>query len=170
MEIFRKEIPKQKLESLKIKILDYLEKNGLDRNKYKANMDIVSGLYVENLVEQRGTKMVQRSFKNCSIKEIAVDKQFVEFDEASNPKRFKKGMIKLINSQLGHELIHAASTYNNCSGIQIFNKKNEGLNEGFTQAITEEIFGYTVSPVTDGYTDLKNMVKFLCRHLEIKYV
>lgn len=164
MEIYRREIPRKVLDKIKVKIADYLEKNGLDGKKYRANMDNVGGLYVENVVDQRGSKMVQRGARYGRPQEIAIDKQFVEFDEKKEPKRFKKGMAKLIESQLGHELLHAATRYDNFSGFtSLTNRDNEGLNEGFTQAITEDIFEYTVSPITDSYRDLKKFAKIFTK-------
>lgn len=164
MEIFRKEIPKSVLDNIKTQIADYLDKNNLEGNKYRANMDNVAGLYVENLVEQRGSKMVQRPARNGKPQEIAVDKQFCEFNSKKEPIKFKDGMAKLINSQLGHELLHAASRSNDCIGLIIQkDRSKEAINEGFTQSITEDIFGYTVSPVTDSYNELKKFAKILTK-------
>ena len=58
-------------------------------------------LYIENLVETINARMQSR--KN----EIVMDKQFVTFDNNGNIIGFDKNISKLIESQLGHELLHA---------------------------------------------------------------
>lgn len=113
-------------------------------------------LYVENLQEQQNALMQSRT------NEIAIDKQFCTFDQNGNITGFQPHLKRLIISQLGHELLHAASKGNNISGIKGLNKTNNtGLNEGITQMFTEDIFSYVVSPFTDGYTDYKKIAKMI---------
>lgn len=113
-------------------------------------------LYVENLIEQQNALMQSRA------NEIAIDKQLCTFDQNGNVTGYQPHLKKLIISQLGHELLHAASKGNNKSGIKGLNKTdNTGLNEGITQMFTEDIFGYVVSPFTDGYGDYKKIAKMI---------
>ncbi|MBR2744321.1 MAG: hypothetical protein IKE01_03375 [Clostridia bacterium] len=88
------------------------------------------------------------------------------YDKSGNIVSFDGILKKLILSQLGHELIHSAARYRDSNGRNSFTglKNNDitrGINEGFTQMITENIFGYTVSPHSDGYRDLKKTAKIL---------
>ena len=75
-------------------------------------------LYVENLQEQQNALMQSRT------NEIAIDKQFCTFDQNGNVTGFQPHLKRLIISQLGHELLHAASKGNNISGIKGLNKTN----------------------------------------------
>ncbi len=115
-----------------------------------------SELYVEDLYDTKNSLMVSRK------KELVIDERFVDFDAKGNVIGFKAHLSKLITSQLGHELLHAASKANNKSGIKRPNgTNNTGLNEGITQMFTEDAFGYVVSTFTDGYTDYKKIAKII---------
>ena len=82
-----------------------------------------SELYVEDLYDTKNSLMVSRK------KELVIDKKFVDFDAKGNVIGFKAHLSKLITSQLGHELLHAASKANNKSGIKRQNgTNNTGLN------------------------------------------
>lgn len=153
------------------RVLKYIKQRLI--NHFKFNQILIDrlnsgcqALYVENLTETSIARMISR--KN----EIAIDKQFVIFDDKGNVIGFDKNATKLIESQLGHELLHAASRekkddigYN---GIRSHNEQTKqyinnytGLNEGITQMFTEDVFGYTVSPFSDGYKDLKKIAKIM---------
>ena len=141
------------LNSIKQKIIVQLGLNSklIDR----MNQGSLS-LYVENLQEQRIGLMVSR--KN----EIAVDKELVLFDKFGNVIGLKKEYFKLIESQLGHELMHAASRGDGYVGINnSLENTNRGLNEGITQMFTEDVFGYVVSRFTDAYGDYKKIAKIM---------
>ncbi len=155
--LFRRELDKSILSNIKQKIYNYLKANGLSNvDEVMNRMNLVQGLYVENLVESHGPKMVSRGNPN----EIAIDVQFVEFDKNNNPIGLNPKLAKLIESQLGHELLHSGARNGKTTGIMNTNN-GRGLNEGLTQLITENIFGYTVSKNTDGYTMLKKFAKIL---------
>lgn len=142
------------LNNIKKQLIDKLNLN--NHPEILKNMDKIKSLYVENLSEVHHCKMQSRP------NEIAIDKQFVLFDKNDNPIKFKPELKQLIESQLGHELLHAASKNNTHAGINNSGSiNNVGLNEGITQFLTEEVFGYTVSPFTDGYRDYKKIVKIL---------
>lgn len=116
-------------------------------------------LYVENLKETINALMVSRP------NEIALDKQFMSFDTKGNVTGYNPNLYKLITSQLGHELLHAASRDNNNCGIMKYSSPNSnnyrGLNEGITQMYTEDAFGYVVSKFTDGYKNFKKIAKIM---------
>lgn len=113
-------------------------------------------LYVENLKETRNALMISR--KN----EIAIDQELVLFDNLGTIVGLKKEYMKLIESQLGHEIIHAISRSDGYVGInKNSNDSNRGLNEGLTQMFTEDAFGYVVSRFTDAYGDYKKIAKIM---------
>ena len=153
------------------RVLNYIKQRLI--NNFKFNQILIDrlndgcrALYVENLNETIGARMVSRT------NEIAIDKQFAIFDNSGNVIGFDKNVAKLIESQLGHELLHAVSRekrgdviYN---GIRSHNEQTKtyinnytGLNEGITQMFTEDVFGYVVSPFSDGYKDLKKIAKIM---------
>ena len=114
-----------------------------------------SALYVEDL-KKINALMCSRTG------EIAVDKEFIIFDNDGNVKGFNQKYYKLIESQLGHELLHGSSLSNGFSGINnLPEDSNRGLNEGITQMFTEDTFGYVVSRFTDGYVDFKKIAKIM---------
>lgn len=153
------------------RVLNYIKQRLINHFKFNQILidrlnDGCQALYVENLFETRNARMQSR--KN----EIVIDKQFVIFDNNGNVIGFDKNVSKLIESQLGHELLHAASREekNNIgySGICSYDKQNKlyinnftGLNEGITQMFTEDVFGYVVSPFSDGYKDFKKIAKIM---------
>lgn len=115
-----------------------------------------SALYVENLKETSNAMMMSRNG------EIAIDKQFIVFDNNGNIIGFNQNYYKLVESQLGHELLHASSKSNGYSGIyKMSDDNNRGLNEGITQMFTEDTFGYVVSRFSDRYTDFKKIAKIM---------
>ena len=153
------------------RVLNYIKKRLI--NYFKFNQILIDrlnngcqALYVENLKETCNIQMCSR--KN----EIAIDKQFAIFDKNGNVIGFDKNVAKLIESQLGHELLHASSrekinniVYNGiCSHdeqTKLYVNNYTGLNEGITQMFTEDAFGYVVSPFSDGYKDLKKIAKIM---------
>jgi len=156
----RKEIDSKILEGIKQEIISFLAtKNGINLDKAKRNMAGYN-LYVENLWEKT---QQQRMAHRKTEMEIVIDKQFVVFNNDGNPIGLDVSLEKLIHSQIGHELLHAAGKYDRGTGIKKLSNdefaQNIGLNEGFTQLITEEIFGYTVSPNADNYTDYKKVAQ-----------
>jgi hypothetical protein len=153
----RIEIDKNILVSLKTRIIRKIPQlYNFDFNeKLIANMNNVEALYVENLKEQLNFRMISR------MKDIGIDESFVNLDSNGNFIGFKQHMLKLIYSQLGHELLHNASRSDGHSGINSPSMNCRGLNEGITQMITEDIFGYVVSPFSDGYRDLKKVAKII---------
>lgn len=156
-KMFRRELDKSILTNIKQKIINYLRTNGLSNvEEVIDRMNSISNLYVEKLVECEGAKMIYDGKNN----EIAIDIQFVQFDKNNNPIGLEPNLSKLIESQLGHELLHSASKKGKGNGI-LNTKKEIGLIEGLTQLITENIFGYTVSKNTDGYQMLKKFAKVL---------
>lgn len=158
---YREKMDKNILESLKYTIYSYLQKKGIENAElFKQNMDNVEGLYVENSVEKGGPKMESRGARDGRPAEIMIDKQFVKINSNGKIVGIDTAIAKLIYSQLGHELIHAAARYNGYTGI-MKDRNKRGLNEGLTQMITEKIFGYTVSPNTDGYSEYKKVAKIL---------
>ncbi len=153
------------------RVLNYIKQKLI--NHFKFNQILIDrlnngcqALYVENLEETIGTRMISR------INEISIDKQFAIFDNSGNVIGFDKNVAKLVESQLGHELLHAASRekrgnigYN---GIRSHNEQTKsyindyiGLNEGITQMFTEDVFDYVVSPFSDGYKDFKKIAKIM---------
>lgn len=153
--LFRRELDKSILDNIKLKIYNYLKANNLSNaDEVMQRMNSLSGLYVENLSARHGSLMQNRS------KEIVVDVRFVRFDKEGNPIGWDSNLSKLIESELGHELLHAGSRTGNITGI-MYSEKERALNEGFTQLITENIFGYSVSNNTDGYRNYKKYAKIL---------
>ena len=82
------------------RVLKYIKQRLI--NHFKFNQILIDrlnsgcqALYVENLTETSIARMVSR--KN----EIAIDKQFVIFDDKGNVIGFDKNATKLIESQLG---------------------------------------------------------------------
>lgn len=153
------------------RVLNYIKQKLI--NHFKFNQILIDrlnngcqALYVENLEETIGTRMISR------INEISIDKQFAIFDNSGNVIGFDKNVAKLVESQLGHELLHAASRekrgnigYN---GIRSHNEQTKsyinnytGLNEGITQMFTEDVFDYVVSPFSDRYKDFKKIAKIM---------
>lgn len=155
--LFRRELDKSILDNIKLKIYNYLKYSNYSRaDEVLQRMNAVKGLYVENLTATQGARMQARS----SLHEIVIDEQFVNFDKNNNPIGLDPSLSKLIESQMGHELLHIGSSGPNYKGIM--NSNNErGLNEGFTQLITENIFGYIVSNNSDGYKYFKKFAKIL---------
>lgn len=159
-EIFRKKIDDAVLDGIRKRICDYLKQSGVSNVDVisRCMIDNVKALYVENLLETRNFRMVHR--KNPP--EIAIDKSFCRFDNNNNFIGFDPNLSKLIESQLGHELLHAASARENPRRSGIMTDGSErGLNEGFTQLITENIFGYVVSVNSDHYYFFKKYAKIL---------
>lgn len=142
------------LNSIKQKIIVQL---GLNQKLIDRMNQGSLSLYVENLNnETSNTLMISRKT------EIAIDKRFVLFDNKGNVVGFNKRYSKLIESQLGHELIHAASRGAGYVGINnSLENTNRGLNEGITQMFTEDVFGYVVSRFTDAYGDYKKIAKIM---------
>lgn len=159
----RIKIDERVLKYIKQRLINYFQ---FDQILMDRLNDGCQALYVENLTEVTGARMVSR--KN----EIAIDKQFVIFDNDGNVIGFDKNVSKLLESQLGHELLHSASRekkenirYN---GIRTYNEQTKtkinkyiGLNEGITQMFTEDAFGYVVSPFSDRYKDFKKIAKIM---------
>ena len=159
----RIKINDQILNELKQNIVDHFifDKTIINRGNQNCK-----ALYIEDLKGKKNIAMV------CRSNEIAIDKSFFVFDNKGNAVSFDNKVLKLIKSQLGHELLHMFSreikgnvVY---SGINTYDlmKKNyvnnyTGLNEGITQMFTEDIFGYVVSPFTDGYKDYKKIAKIM---------
>lgn len=160
MEIYRKQMDKKILEQLKDKIQIYLKNKGFQRvNFIIENLDKVAGLYVENLIETGGPRMVSRGKKKEKLDEIAIDKGFARLDENDNPIGIDDSVRKLIMTQLTHELIHSGSRFNGQTGIKSTNQ-HVALNEGMTQMFTEKIWGYILSPNADSkYKDYKKIAK-----------
>ena len=158
---YRKKLDSNILESLKIKIFNYMQSKGLKTAKFmKSNMDKVENIYVEDSDTRRVPKMQSRGAQPNRPAEIMINKKLVELDENDKPIDIDKKLEKIIRSQLGHELIHQAARYNGYTGI-LNHKNNRGLNEGLTQMFTEKIFGYVVSPNTDAYKNYKKIAKIL---------
>lgn len=158
---YREKLDKSMLESLKDKIQNYLQSKGLKTVDFiRQNMDSVENLYVEASDTRKLPKMESRGAKPDKTAEIMINKMFIKVDENDKPVNIDKKLRKLIHSQLGHELLHAAARFDGYTGI-INNKNNRGLNEGLTQMFTEKIFGYVVSPNSDGYKDYKKFAKIL---------
>ena len=112
--------------------------------------------YLENLKETRDAAMMSFSTH------ISIDKSFFDFDDNGYVLGFKKSKTKIIRSQLGHELLHAASGNREYSGLnKLSDDKKRGLNEGITQMYTEDVFGYVVSHFSDGYRDYKKIAKII---------
>lgn len=159
---YREELDRKILEEIKNKIYTFLKYKDVENvDLLKQNMDKIARLCVENSVENFGPRMQCRRDSTGNPVEIMIDKGFVKLDENDKPIEIDKVISKLINSQLGHELIHAASMSKGVSGIKSHKINNVGLNEGLTQMITEKIFGYVVSPNADSYKDLKKIAKIL---------
>lgn len=148
------------LEGIKRQILYHFRKQGFTNEQLAEIEKRAEGyeLYVGDLTVAGGGRMT------CSakVKTIIVDSSFANFDSSGKFADWKSGMARLIKSQMGHELIHAFSYMESdgCVGLKR-NGKNVALNEGFTQMITEKVFGYTVSPNSDGYRHFKKIAKFL---------
>lgn len=158
---YREKFDKRILESLKDKIQNYLQSKGLKTVDFiRQNMDSVENLYVEASDTRKLPKMQSRGARPNKPAEIMINKIFIEVDENDKPVNIDKNLRKLIRSQLGHELLHAAARFDGYTGI-INNKNNRGLNEGLTQMFTEKIFGYVVSQNSDGYKDYKKIAKIL---------
>lgn len=158
---YREKFDKRILESLKDKIQNYLQSKGLKTVDFiRQNMDSVENLYVEASDTRKLPKMQSRGTRPNKPAEIMINKIFIEVDENDKPVNIDKNLRKLIRSQLGHELLHAAARFDGYTGI-INNKNNRGLNEGLTQMFTEKIFGYVVSQNSDGYKDYKKIAKIL---------
>lgn len=137
-------------------------------NYFNFGEDIINraghiNLYVEDL---------QRALMVSRNAEIAIDKRFFIFDIKGNIIKFEPHLLKIIRSQLGHELFHlfSRSIKGNIfySGINSYDSKKgsyindyTGLNEGITQMFTEDVFGYVVSPFSDGYKDYKKITKIM---------
>lgn len=155
--LFRRELDKSILDSIKLKIYNYLKENNIIyADEVMRRMNSLNGLFVENLTERQGSLMVNRGKEN----EIAIDVRFVRFDKSGNPICLDKNSSKLIENYLGHELIHAGSRLDGKAGIKYSENERE-LNEGFTQLIAENIFGYSVSINNDSYKNFKKYAKIL---------
>lgn len=98
-------------------------------------------------------------------KQIFVDSQFVNLDKNGRAVSWKSGMKKLIQSQIGHELIHAFSYMESDGCVGMIRRGNvdySAVNEGVTQMVTEDAFGYVVSPLSDyRYKHFKKFAKIL---------
>lgn len=149
----RIQINNQILDSIKQKLIRKL--NLSPETIARMNQGSTS-LYVENLKETKDALMQSR------VNEIAIDKKFVLLDEKGNFIDFVPEYKKIVYSQLGHELLHAASRINLHSGIKSTKNINcTGLNEGITQMFTEDAFGYVVSTFTDRYNSYKKIAKLM---------
>lgn len=147
------------LEGIKRQILYHFRKQGYTAAQL-AEIERRADGYELYLGEDFGHKM------SCgaSIKTILVDKSFANVDSNGKFVSWKSGMARLIQSQIGHELIHAFSYMESDGCIGMKRKGNANyvaMNEGVTQMITEKVFGYTVSPNSDGYRNYKKIAKFL---------
>lgn len=147
------------LVEIKRQILYHFRKQGYTSEQL-AEIERRADGYELYLAENFGSKM------RCgaSIKTILVDKFFTNVDSNGKFVSWKPGMARLIQSQIGHELIHAFSYMESdgCIGMKRQGNANYvAMNEGVTQMITEKVFGYTVSPNSDGYRNYKKIAKFL---------
>lgn len=161
----KQEIDKSYLNSIKKKIIDKLYlKNG--HEDIIKRMEGIQHVYVSALEDECGAKM------RCQKTDIIIDKQFCIFDENGTFKSFDPKNAKLIESQIGHEVLHAASRDEIIKGSLGFtNDDGRGLNEGVTQMITENVFGYVVNPFTDSnYKDFKKMAKIITNTIRHKKV
>ncbi len=156
-------IDEQVLNGLKEKIINYFKFDKMIINRVDQ---YCKALYIENLKEKNQALMISRA------NEIAIDKSFLIFDDKENIIKFDDKILKLIRSQLGHELLHMFSRDINegidYSGINCYDERKKsyiidytGLNEGITQMFVEDIFGYVVSPFSDGYKDYKKIAKIM---------
>lgn len=162
----RQEIDKTLIESIKQKIIEKLYlKNG--HEDIIKRMENIKHVYVEDLKNTENCKMISRRDN------IAVDLQFCIFDKNGKFIGFDPKVAKLIESQIGHEILHTASrnlAYTGNLGY-INNDSGRGLNEGVTQMITENVFGYVVNPFSDrGYKDFKKMAKIITNTIGYKNV
>lgn len=155
-------------QELDIHIIDSIKEYIIQRLNLKTHPEIINNLnsikrlYVENLCETANARMQCRPSKQ----EIVIDKQFCLFDKNMKVTGLDPDAKQLIYTQIGHELLHIAShdEKNAYSGINCYsNDFNRGLNEGITQMITEDIFGYTLSPFTDSrtYQEFKKVAKII---------
>lgn len=163
------------LKPIKEKIFKSLQEKGINNiDQIMQNMDKVENLYIGTTSSAMATTLNSETNKHV----IFVNKNFVDYDENGNIIGFKESLIRQIESYLGHELIHdGARRENGTTGIQngkmTIDKRygrlvkvnydiNTGLNEGLTQLIAEKIFGFSVSPNTDGYLVYKKIGEILC--------
>lgn len=106
MEKRKSKLNKDILEGLKAKIIRYFSNQGYTTSKQieiiLERMNRIAALYVENRIEQGIGKM------GCVPDRISIDEMFVEF-ENDMPVGLEESLRKLTESQLGHELFHAAS-------------------------------------------------------------
>lgn len=160
--MYREELDIKILEKIKSKIYTFLKNRNVENvDSLKQNMNKIARICVENSVENYGPKMQCRKDKAKNPFEIMIDKQFVKLDANNKPIGIDETISKLIISQLGHELLHAASMSNGFAGIKGSGTNAVGLDEGITQMITEKIFEYVVSPNNDSYKDFKKYAKIL---------
>lgn len=159
------EIDKSYLNSIKKKIIDKLYlKNGHD--DIIKRIEGINHVYIDSLEKKYDAKM--RSQKDT----IIIDEQFCIFDENGKFKSFDSKIAKLIESQIGHEVLHSASRdYNIKGSLGFTNNDGRGLNEGVTQMITENVFEYVVNPFSDRrYKDFKKMAKIITNTIGYKKV
>ena len=171
------------LKPIKEKIIKSLQEKGINNiDEIMQNMDRVENLYIGSISSLMGTTLNHETNKHV----IFVNKDYVDYDESGNIIGFKDSLIRQIELALGHELIHdGARKKSGVTGIQNGKMKinerygklvkedfdiNTGLNEGFTQLIAEKIFGFSVSPNTDGYAFYKKIAEVLCFTFGEKYV
>ena len=162
----RQEIDKSLIDSIKQKIIDKLYlKNG--HEDIIKNMENIKHVYVEDLKTTENCSMISRTDN------IAVDLSFCIFDKDGKFVEFDPKVAKLIESQIGHEILHTASRNLAYSGNlgYINDDSGRGLNEGVTQMITENVFGYVVNPFSDKrYKDFKKMAKIITNTIGYKNV
>lgn len=149
----------QFLEDIKRTVLYNFRKQGYGSSQLSEISERAEG-YKIYLVQDLGVLMKC----NPKAKLIYVDSSFANVDENGKFVSWKAGMAKLIQSQIGHELIHAFS-YMQSDGYTGMKRSGNvdyvAMNEGVTQMITEESFGYVVSPLSDGYKHFKKFAKIL---------
>lgn len=119
---------------------------------FRKCLDNVENLYAEDLQSAR-----LQSRPN----EIAISLKYLRIDGDGNFIDISPTYKHLIYLGLIHELLHIASRNFGYAGICKDNNIRYGLNEGITQMLAEDIYGMTVSPFSDGYSDFKKIARIL---------
>lgn len=161
------------LNPIKDKMLTYLQKIGVDTNRISQNLNAIERVYVGTSAFPMA--VIPNPLTRQNI--LLVDKKYVEFDEKGNIAGFNKTIIKQIIVILCHELNHIGSRKEDGktgieAGINI-NRLfgliaerdcdiNTDLNEGFTTLIAELIYGFSISPNSNGYVFSDRIAELLC--------
>ena len=123
----------------------------------KNNMNSIAGIELTEELKDH----VPMAF-NVNKRKIRINKNFYNVDINNWYILFAGEVEADFEHSLIHELLHASSTKGNISGIKVLDRfEQNGLNEGITQMITDDVCGYVENKFLRSYNDIKIAAKII---------